>query len=75
MIHVRNKRRLIPVLVALALPLLCCYQCGIGQGIQQTMVIGGDVTCLLMLVVFFVGIIFLCLLPTVGGGFGGGREA
>jgi hypothetical protein len=51
--------------------LLCCYQCGIGQNIQQTMVIGGDVTCLLMLVVFFVGIIFLCLLPTIGGGFGG----
>ena len=74
MIHVRNKRRLIPVLVALALPLLCCYQCGIGQNIQQTMVIGGDVTCLIMLVVFFVGIIFLILLPGTFGGFGGGRE-
>jgi len=54
--------------------LLCCYQCGIGQNIQQTMVIGGDVTCLIMLVVFFVGIIFLALLPSMFGGFGGGRE-
>ncbi len=69
----QNRRR-IPILIALALPLLCCYQCGIGQNIQQTMVIGGDVTCLSMLVVFCVGIIFLALLPSMCGGFGGGRE-
>lgn len=70
----QNRRRLIPILIALALPMLCCYQCGIGQNIHQTMVIGGDVTCLIMLVVFFVGIIFLALLPSMFGGFGGGRE-
>lgn len=60
--------------MALLLTATGCGQCAVGQGITQTMVIGGDVTCLLMLVVFFVGIIFLCLLPAIGGGFGGGRE-
>lgn len=70
----RNKRRLIPVLVALAMPLMCCYQCAIGQNIQQTMNIGGDVTCLIMLVVFIVGILFMMMLPGSFGGFGGGRE-
>ena len=70
----RNNRRWILILVALALPVLSCGQCAIGQNIEQHMTIGGDVTCLIMLVVFFVGIIFLIMLPGTFGGLGGGRQ-
>lgn len=70
----RNKRLLIPVVVALAMTMLSCGQCAVGHDITQIWTIGGDVTCLLMLVVFFAGIIFLIMLPHTFGGFGGGRE-
>jgi len=71
-IDVRSKRWRILVLVALALPMMGCFQCAAGQGITQTMVLGSDVACLPIGAGFLCILLALILLPAIGGGMGGG---
>jgi hypothetical protein len=70
----KNKRLLIPVIVALMLTGTACGQCAVGQGITQTMIIGSDATCLPIGLGFLCIMLALILMPYIGGGMGNGRE-
>jgi hypothetical protein len=70
-----RKRLLIPVIVALSLPLMGCFQCAAGADITQTQTItlSQDLTCMVIGLGFFAIVFGLMFMAGLGGGFGGGQ--
>lgn len=72
----KDKRLLIPVLVALALPMMGCFQCAAGRDISQSvnLTVSQDLTCITIVVGLSIIILGFMALVGAGGGMGSGGE-